>query len=178
MACFVGLPVYWLLSPAIHRKEYHGWLVTAATVALIVRLGVLVAATPGVLLWPLLLLQAALDALCLPVVWLAAVEHMGSISSTAHAASGQVVVGTLYYTIGQGVGNLLWPRIRDSLCYGDTQIAYIVGISILVLNLLLHGPDRGKTDARSFIRYTVAVFKGKAVVHEAVSPSIANAQTV
>ena len=156
VACFAGVPVFWVLSPAIYRRDFHGWMMTASMCVLAIRLGILVAlpaagvatSVPPPVLWLALVAQSALDALCLPVVWLTAVEHVHqriaeTMSSTAsqHAASAQVVVGTLYYTIGQGFGNMIWGRLHDR--YGAHCI-YLAGITLLGLNLVLVGPYRGE----------------------------------
>ncbi len=250
VSCFAALPVFWRLSPVTRHTAFHGWLLTSASVVLVLRLLLLAAVAPGPLLWPVMLLQASLDALCLPVVWLTTVAGMhhhsavaaaaaataataatavpaavavggggsggtsdssitttvagiaseaaagmrkGAGAAVAHSASTQVVVDTLYYTLGQGLGNAFWTRLQDRLMPqllgavgvgvvggggGDdaTRAVYLAGVAALLVNLAVAGPDRGGVPLRAFLRFAWRVVIGARVVSTATAAEATAAQ--
>jgi len=144
------VPIFWN-SDRVYRAKGAKEMIRIAFIALTVRL-VLLSSPLGEEPWFILFVQCS-HGISFAMGWVAAVERMRSFANdvagggTEIMATAQAIVTALYFTIGQGVGNVFWLKLFDYLVPADSEGSpaklYFFGSCVILLNLKIGLKDLG-----------------------------------
>tara|TARA_B100000795_G_C22768786_1_gene426912 strand:+ start:219 stop:1574 length:1356 start_codon:yes stop_codon:yes gene_type:complete len=132
-----SIPIYWCSQQLIDRKGAF-WMFRVAQSTYGVRLIGMVVLSLGNLettvQYVFLSLLQLLHGVTFALVWIAATHKLQSFSSSKRkvTTSASTLVSTLYFTVGQGCGNIFWMYLYQK--YSNCALLYGIGWCILVLN--------------------------------------------
>jgi hypothetical protein len=135
------IPVYWF-GKKMHDQNGAFWMFRVAQATYSVRLmGMGVISATGlhsVMLYVFLCLLQLLHGITFALVWIAATHKLNAMNTSKKkvTTSASTLVSTLYFTIGQGFGNIFWMYCYERLQH-NCGVLYFAGWCFLMLNIFL-----------------------------------------
>ena len=136
-----SIPVYWF-GKKMHDQHGAFWMFRVAQATYSVRLmGMVVISATGlhsVMQYVFLCLLQLLHGITFALVWIAATHKLNAMNTSKRkvTTSASTLVSTLYFTIGQGFGNIFWMYCYERLQH-NCAVLYFAGWCFLMLNKFL-----------------------------------------
>ena len=136
-----SIPVYWF-GKKMHDQHGAFWMFRVAQATYSVRLmGMVVISATGlhsVIQYVFLCLLQLLHGITFALVWIAATHKLNAMNTSKRkvTTSASTLVSTLYFTIGQGFGNIFWMYCYERLQH-NCAVLYFAGWCFLMLNKFL-----------------------------------------
>ncbi len=138
-----SVPVWWF-SEQVLRERGAWWLLRAGQGLMAARFGAMAVASSDL---RAVLLLTSLHGVVFASIWVAATalvqRHFAR--GLAVTTSAQVLVTTLYFVLGQGLGNVFWLSLYGHL--GSARILYAAGCVVLLVNAAAGGAAGGAGEA-------------------------------
>ena len=132
-----SIPVWWY-SEHVLRARGAWWMLRAGQGLMAVRFGAMAFASSDL---RAVLLLTSLHGVVFASIWVAATALMQRqfAKGLAVTTSAQVLVTTLYFVLGQGVGNVFWLSLYGRL--GSARMLYAAGCVVLLVNVGVGGAE-------------------------------------
>ena len=134
-----GVPFFWY-SASIYSSKGVWFMLRASTVLLAARLVCMSLVRTSDQFWILLIVQP-LHGASFSLMLTGAMEHLATLASEMYGTT-STVVNTLFFTVGHGIGNVLWMKLLE-LNGNDASDLYLLGAAALVVNLAAGGTREG-----------------------------------
>ncbi|GMH72714.1 hypothetical protein TL16_g05989 [Triparma laevis f. inornata] len=134
-----GIPVFYH-SKAIYLRYGPWWMIRVGSLILSIRLLILATCVFDESQLKYILVVQLFHGITFALIWTGSTENLQrAVKNCDLTSSIQTLINTLYFTVGQGIGNVFWGHVYEH--YERANEGYFLGAVVILINIWMFRDD-------------------------------------